>query len=115
MLADRMPSVLIVNPYASAVNEERIAAVQRTLGGPEVVRTERAGHATEQSERIASVRIGSVVLAFERAHALQSLDADRLGGSEIAAGNGDPRKSRLDQREVARDPRCLRQGAERGT
>jgi diacylglycerol kinase family enzyme len=47
MLADRMPSVLIVNPYASAVNEERIAAVQAALGGPEVLRTERAGHATE--------------------------------------------------------------------
>jgi diacylglycerol kinase family enzyme len=47
MLADRMPSALIVNPYASSVNEERIDAVQRALGEPEVLRTERAGHAAE--------------------------------------------------------------------
>jgi diacylglycerol kinase family enzyme len=40
-------AVLIVNPYASAVTEPRIDAVARALGSPEVVRTERGGHATE--------------------------------------------------------------------
>jgi diacylglycerol kinase family enzyme len=40
-------AVLIVNPFASAVNEPRIEAVARALGSPEVVRTERGGHATE--------------------------------------------------------------------
>ncbi len=39
--------VLIVNPYASGVNEERIAAVTAVLGDVEVRRTEHRGHATE--------------------------------------------------------------------
>jgi len=39
--------VLIVNPYASRVDEARLAAVRAALGGVEVLRTERPGHATE--------------------------------------------------------------------
>jgi diacylglycerol kinase family enzyme len=37
---------LIVNPHASAVTDERVAAVAKILGA-EVLHTERAGHATE--------------------------------------------------------------------
>jgi diacylglycerol kinase family enzyme len=40
-------SVLIVNPQASKVTEPLIEQVARTLGGAEVLRTERGGHATE--------------------------------------------------------------------
>ena len=39
--------VLIVNPYASGVNDERIRAVTEALGEAEVRRTEDRGHATE--------------------------------------------------------------------
>jgi diacylglycerol kinase family enzyme len=39
--------VLIVNPYASGVNEELIAAVTAVLGDVEVRRTEHRGHGTE--------------------------------------------------------------------
>ena len=45
-----MTVVLIVNPFATHVTDERVAAVEEELGrvGPvETVRTERAGHATE--------------------------------------------------------------------
>jgi diacylglycerol kinase family enzyme len=39
---------LIVNPYASKVTDERVALVRDLLPGrPEVMRTERRGHATE--------------------------------------------------------------------
>jgi diacylglycerol kinase family enzyme len=38
--------VLIVNPHASAVTDERVAAVAKILGA-EVIHTESAGHATE--------------------------------------------------------------------
>jgi diacylglycerol kinase family enzyme len=44
------PALLIVNPFASAVTDERAAGVEAVLrrGGPlEVRRTERRGHATE--------------------------------------------------------------------
>ena len=41
------PTLLIVNPVASRVDEEATAAVARILGVDEVVRTERQGHATE--------------------------------------------------------------------
>jgi diacylglycerol kinase family enzyme len=37
---------LIVNPHASAVTDERVAAVAKILGA-EVIHTQRAGHATE--------------------------------------------------------------------
>jgi diacylglycerol kinase family enzyme len=41
-------SVLTVNPFATSVTEERIELVREALpGSPEVVRTERRGHATE--------------------------------------------------------------------
>src|SRR5207248_1218630 len=43
-------ATLIVNPYASAVTEEIVRAVERELGGAyelETVLTERRGHATE--------------------------------------------------------------------
>jgi diacylglycerol kinase family enzyme len=39
--------LLIVNPFASAVSEERLAHVAEALGDAEVRRTERPGHATE--------------------------------------------------------------------
>jgi diacylglycerol kinase family enzyme len=39
--------LLIVNPFASSVSEERIAAVAAALGEVEVRRTEHSGHATE--------------------------------------------------------------------
>jgi diacylglycerol kinase family enzyme len=39
--------LLIVNPYASGVNEERVAAVTEALGEVEVRRTEHRGHAIE--------------------------------------------------------------------
>ncbi|MGE5689344.1 MAG: diacylglycerol/lipid kinase family protein [Pseudomonadota bacterium] len=42
-----MPGVLIVNPFASRVTPERIERVAAALGDPEVVLTERPGHATE--------------------------------------------------------------------
>src|SRR5215207_4790979 len=40
-------ALLIVNPYASAVTDERVEAVRAVFGGVETVYTERAGHATE--------------------------------------------------------------------
>ena len=40
-------ALLIVNPYASAVTDGRVDAVAAALGGVDVVRTERRGHATE--------------------------------------------------------------------
>jgi len=42
-----MTRLLIVNPYASGVTEERIAEVTAALGDVEVRRTEHRGHATE--------------------------------------------------------------------
>src|SRR5206468_2477725 len=42
-----MASLLIVNPYASGVDEHRVEAVRAELGWPELVLTERRGHATE--------------------------------------------------------------------
>jgi diacylglycerol kinase family enzyme len=47
---------LIVNPYASAVDEHRIGVVERTLGRHADVRTlltERRGHATELAREVA--------------------------------------------------------------
>jgi diacylglycerol kinase family enzyme len=41
------PPLLIVNPFASAVSEDRLARVVAALGDAEVRRTERPGHATE--------------------------------------------------------------------
>jgi diacylglycerol kinase family enzyme len=45
--------LLIVNPFASAVSEERLAAVVDALGDIEVRRTERSGHATELAREAA--------------------------------------------------------------
>ena len=42
-----MAIALIVNPYASAVTEERVAAVSAELPDAQVLRTERPGHATD--------------------------------------------------------------------
>jgi diacylglycerol kinase family enzyme len=39
--------LLIVNPYASGVNEERVAQVRGALGDVQVEQTEHPGHATE--------------------------------------------------------------------
>jgi diacylglycerol kinase family enzyme len=49
-----VPRVLIVNPFASRVSEELIERVAAELGGPDVLRTERAGHATELVRSIGS-------------------------------------------------------------
>ena len=40
-------AALIVNPFASGVTEERVEAVAASLGRPEVIVSERPGHATE--------------------------------------------------------------------
>lgn len=42
-----MGALLVVNPQASAVTEELVARVEHILRPAQVVRTERAGHATE--------------------------------------------------------------------
>lgn len=42
-----MRTSLVVNPHASRVTEERIAAAERRLRPVETLRTERGGHATE--------------------------------------------------------------------
>jgi diacylglycerol kinase family enzyme len=47
-----VPRVLIANPFASRVSEELIARVAAELGGPDVLRTERAGHATELARAV---------------------------------------------------------------
>jgi len=49
-----MPGVLIVNPFASRVSEELTERVAAELGGPEVLRTERAGHAVELARAVGS-------------------------------------------------------------
>jgi diacylglycerol kinase family enzyme len=47
--------VLIVNPFASKVTEERVAQVQEALpGGPDVHLTEARGHATELAREAAA-------------------------------------------------------------
>jgi len=51
-----MGSLLIVNPFASGVDEHRVEAVRAELDWPELAFTERRGHATELArEREASV------------------------------------------------------------
>jgi diacylglycerol kinase family enzyme len=45
------PAVLIVNPNASRVTPEVVAAVERELGYVDTVLTERPGHAAELAER----------------------------------------------------------------
>jgi diacylglycerol kinase family enzyme len=50
--ARRVAGVLIVNPFASRVDEARLAAVRVALGGVEVLRTERPGHATELARQV---------------------------------------------------------------
>ena len=47
-------ALLIVNPYASAVTEERTDAVAAVLGEVDVRRTERRGHATELARAAAA-------------------------------------------------------------
>src|SRR5919204_4271913 len=63
MLATMKSAALIVNPFASAVTEERLAAVERELASvrPEVLLTERSGHATELARRVLGVE---AVLVF---------------------------------------------------
>jgi diacylglycerol kinase family enzyme len=53
-----MEVVLIVNPFASAVSEDRVRAVERELGGVAKVRTlftERPGHGRELAAEVAGV------------------------------------------------------------
>jgi diacylglycerol kinase family enzyme len=62
-MLDGVDAVLIVNPYASRVDERRVEAVRAALGGVEVARTEGPGHATELAraaeERAAAVYVFS--------------------------------------------------------
>ena len=69
--------LLIVNPFASSVTEERIAAVVAELGDVEVRRTEHPGHATELA-READGRAALYVLSGDGGYneALNGLDAD---------------------------------------
>jgi diacylglycerol kinase family enzyme len=58
-----MRATLIVNPFASAVTEERVRAVERELGAAfelETVLTERRGHATELAREAG----GEAILVF---------------------------------------------------
>jgi len=48
-------SVLVVNPFASRVDERRIVAVARELAVDEVLRTQRPGHATELVQALRDV------------------------------------------------------------
>jgi diacylglycerol kinase family enzyme len=48
-------SVLVVNPFASRVDERRIVAVARELAVDEVLRTEHPGHATELARSLVDV------------------------------------------------------------
>jgi diacylglycerol kinase family enzyme len=69
--------LLIVNPFASSVSEERIAAVVAELGDVEVRRTEHPGHAIELA-READGRAALYVLSGDGGfnEALNGLDAD---------------------------------------
>jgi diacylglycerol kinase family enzyme len=69
--------LLIVNPFASSVSEDRIAAVVAELGDVEVRRTEHPGHAIELA-READGRSALYVLSGDGGYneALNGLDAD---------------------------------------
>ncbi len=69
--------LLIVNPFASAVSDGRVAAVTEVLGDVEVRRTEHPGHATELA-REARGRSALYVLSGDGVfnEALNGLDAD---------------------------------------
>ena len=69
--------LLIVNPFASAVSDGRVAAVTEVLGDVEVRRTEHPGHATELA-REARGRPALYVLSGDGVfnEALNGLDAD---------------------------------------
>jgi diacylglycerol kinase family enzyme len=69
--------LLIVNPFASSVSEERIAAVVAELGDVEVRRTEHPGHAIELA-READGRAALYVFSGDGGfnEALNGLDAD---------------------------------------
>ncbi len=58
-------TVLVVNPFASTVSDERLAEVQARLapaGEIEVIRTERPGHATEIVTECCSREIDAIVV-----------------------------------------------------
>jgi diacylglycerol kinase family enzyme len=69
--------LLIVNPFASAVSDRRVAEVTEALGDVEVQRTEHPGHATELA-REARGRPALYVLSGDGVfnEALNGLDAD---------------------------------------
>jgi diacylglycerol kinase family enzyme len=71
------PPLLIVNPFASSVSEERVAAVAAELGEVEVRRTEHPGHATELA-RGSGGRTALYVFSGDGVfnEALNGLDAD---------------------------------------
>ena len=47
-----MAAALVVNPFASRVDDERVERIARVLRVDEVVRTERRGHATELAREL---------------------------------------------------------------
>jgi diacylglycerol kinase family enzyme len=69
--------LLIVNPFASAVSDRRVAAVTEVLGDVDVRRTEHPGHATELA-REARGRPALYVLSGDGVfnEAVNGLDAD---------------------------------------
>ncbi len=75
-------TVLIVNPFASSVSDERLAQVQAALkivGELEIIRTERPGHATELVTDACGSGAGAVIVfsgdgGFNEA--LNGLDGD---------------------------------------
>ncbi len=54
---NEMPAVLIVNPYASRVTPELVAAVERELGDVETLLTDAPGHATALARDVVSERL----------------------------------------------------------
>src|SRR5437773_2780070 len=69
--------LLVVNPFASSVTEERIEQVARALGDVEIRRTEHRGHATELARQ---ARGAEAVYAWELVRML----AERRGRIEPA-------------------------------
>jgi diacylglycerol kinase family enzyme len=110
-------ALLIVNPHASRVTPEIVAAVERELGDVETVLTERPGHATELAAR-ACGRGGRIyVLAGDGGfnEAVNGLDSDAEvgflpggGTSVLPRALGLPRDPVEAARVLARSTRVRR-------
>jgi diacylglycerol kinase family enzyme len=106
--------LLIVNPYASGVDDERAHAVADALGDVEVRRTERRGHATElvrEAVDVEAIYVFSGDGGFNEA--LSGLDRDiPLGFVPGGAANVLPRALGL-PRDPVRAARVLAEAAPR--